>query len=269
MNGVGRSLASLEHRLLELGPVAVAVSGGVDSMTLAVVAGRQPGVRTEMFHAISPAVPPEATARVRRYASREGWDLHVLDAKEFDDDDYLSNPVDRCFYCKRHLYSAIAPLTRATLVSGTNTDDLGDYRPGLNAARQSDVRHPFVEAGIDKDTVRAIARALELADVAELPAAPCLASRIETGIAIDPLALTLVHQVERELTDRLKPETVRCRVRAGNVVIELDEGTLDRLSHLEQRHVRSQVAAIWQSNGLDRPVELEAYRRGSAFLRSG
>ena len=82
-------------------------------------------------------------------------------------------------------YGAITPLTTAVVVSGTNLDDLGDYRPGLGAARENEVRHPFVDAGIDKATVRAIARELRLDDLAELPAAPCLSSRIETGIVID------------------------------------------------------------------------------------
>jgi uncharacterized protein len=80
--------------LQRLGDVAVAVSGGVDSMTLAVVAHRTPGVRAEMFHAVSAAVPPEATERVYRYAAHEGWNLRIIDAQEFADPDYLRNPRD-------------------------------------------------------------------------------------------------------------------------------------------------------------------------------
>ena len=84
--------------------MAPAVSGGVDSMTLAVVAHRI-GAAPEMFHAVSPAVPASATERVHEVAAREGWLLRVVDAGEFDDPDYVANPVDRCFHCKTELYT--------------------------------------------------------------------------------------------------------------------------------------------------------------------
>src|SRR3989442_2951323 len=208
-------MRDLADTLRPIGDVAVAVSGGVDSMTLAAAAHRDAALRVEMFHAVSPAVPHEATTRVRRYAAREGWALHVIDAREFDDPDYLRNPVTRCFHCKSNLYGTIAAATDAQIVSGTNTDDLGDYRPGLDAARERAVRHPYVEAGLDKHSVRRLARELGLHDVAELPAAPCLASRIETGIAIEAGALNLVQEVERHLAATVAPQAVRCRVRAG------------------------------------------------------
>jgi uncharacterized protein len=267
VSAVADPLGALREGLLRLGRVAVATSGGVDSTTLAVVAHRSLGARAEIFHAISPAVPAEATARVRHYAEREGWRLHCLDAGEFERDDYVRNPVDRCFYCKQSLYASIAPRTDATIVSGTNSDDLGDYRPGLDAARDRGVRHPYVEAGIDKATVRAIARWLGLDDLAELPAAPCLSSRVETGISIRPELLDVVHRVERELGGALSPDTVRCRLRRDGVVVELDGLTLERLSPGEREHWCARVSEIWREAGHAQPVRLEAYRMGSAFLR--
>ena len=143
--------------LSQVGTVAVAVSGGVDSMTLAHIAHRAPGVDAEMFHAVSAAVPREATERVERHAASEGWVLHLVDAGETRDQRYIANPVDRCFFCKTNLYGPISSITDRTIVSGTNTDDLGDFRPGLRAADEKSVRHPFVEARIDKDGIRAIA----------------------------------------------------------------------------------------------------------------
>jgi uncharacterized protein len=259
------SLRALERQLDGLERVAVAASGGVDSMTLAVVAHRRLG-NAEVFHAVSPAVPAEATARVKEQARREGWRLRVVDAGEFADDDYLANPVDRCYFCKRNLYDAIVPLTDAVIVSGANLDDLGDYRPGLKAASEHAVRHPFVDAGIDKSGVRAIARYLRLDDLAELPAAPCLSSRVETGIAIDPQVLTIIHRVERRLRDELKPVTVRCRVRAGGVAVELDRKTLEALTPAARADVVEQVATAWRAQGEDRSVRLEVYKQGSAFL---
>ena len=157
---VPASVSALNTVLDDIGRAAVAVSGGVDSMTLALLAGRRSGADCAMFHAVSPAVPAEATARVQEYAVREGWRLTVLDAGEFDDPAYRANPANRCFYCKTNLYGALAARTDATLLSGTNVDDLGDWRPGLKAAQAHGVRHPFVEAGIDKAQVRSIAAGL-------------------------------------------------------------------------------------------------------------
>lgn len=260
-------LADLEQVLRAAAPLAVAVSGGVDSMTLAVVAHRACPGRVRMVHAVSAAVPAQATARVRRHASREGWDLRVVDAGEFADPRYRDNPADRCFYCKSSLYATMARLCSETLVSGTNCDDLGDYRPGLRAAVQHQVRHPFVEVGIDKACVRAIARALELDDLAELPAAPCLSSRIETGIAIDPRVLPVVNAVERLIGDSLSPRTVRCRVRHDGVVIELDEASLQTLAGDGRDALAADVARRFAAIGELRPVSFAPYRMGSAFLR--
>jgi uncharacterized protein len=262
------ALAALRERLGDLTRVAVAVSGGVDSMTLGVVTGRLLGPRAAFFHAISSAVAPEATERVRQRAGREGWELHVIDAGELRNPDYLRNPADRCFFCKFDLYGAIAARSDAQALSGTNADDLSDYRPGLEAAREHGVRHPFVEAGIDKATVRAIARELGLDELSELPASPCLSSRIETGIRIRPDLLELVHAVERYLTRELAPRTVRCRVRASGVVVELDPPTLERLGARAERRLGETIAGMWRAGGSDVAVGFAPYRTGSAFLRT-
>jgi uncharacterized protein len=261
---VDAMLAALRTCLVNLNrPVAVAVSGGVDSMTLACVAHRVLLGQTRIMHAVSPAVPEDASARVRRYAEREGWSLTVFNAGEFDDARYLENPVDRCFFCKTHLYAAMAGQVSAgtILLSGTNLDDLSDYRPGLRAAAEHGVRHPYVEAGIDKQGVRGIAGALGLDDLAELPAAPCLSSRIETGIAINADVLQGVDRLEARIKEALDPETVRCRVVDGGIVIELDAMALQRLSLLERGRWVAQARALF---GCER-AGFEVYRRGRAF----
>ncbi|MBL26328.1 MAG: adenine nucleotide alpha hydrolase [Rhodospirillaceae bacterium] len=269
MSATASLLDSLETVLAGFGAASIAVSGGVDSMTLAVVAGRRLGGRAQMFHAASPAVPAEASERVRRYAAVEGWSLAVFDAGEFDDPRYRANPANRCFFCKTNLYDSIAARTDRTILSGTNMDDLGDYRPGLEAAAAHDVRHPYVEAGIDKAGVRAIAAYLGLDDLQALPAAPCLSSRVETGLAIEPDVLTRVHAAERFVARRIGAATVRCRVRRDVVVIELDSDTLAGLSESGQEAVTAEVARMFRAEGDRRPVTLAAYRMGSAFLRDG
>jgi uncharacterized protein len=258
--------AALGRILAPMDRIAVAVSGGVDSTTLAALAHRVAGPRARMMHAVSPAVPPEATERVRALGQSEGWDLRVLDAGEFADPRYRANPADRCFYCKTNLYGRIAGLTDAVILSGTNADDLADWRPGLKAAAEHGVRHPYVEAGIDKAGVRALSRHLGLGDIAELPASPCLSSRVETGIAIDADELRLVNRVERWLGERLGAGTVRCRIRRSGLVNELDGASLERLGPAEQAELSAAIAAL-DGAGPARPVSFKPYRMGSAFLR--
>ncbi len=256
----------LEVLLKDIGDIAVAVSGGVDSLTLAAAAHAAVGARAAMYHARSAAVPQEATARVADLAAARGWRLEVFDAGEFASVDYRANPIDRCFHCKASLYRSMAARTAAQIVSGTNLDDLGEFRPGLRAASDRGVRHPYVEIGASKDVVRALARALDLGPIAQLPAAPCLASRIETGIAIEAKMLTQVHAAERLIGAAIIARTVRCRVRAAGVVIELDADALDALASERRAELRDAVGEIFRRSGLERPVSFAPYRNGSAFV---
>jgi len=285
------AVRAAEDRLIEAlarhVAIVVAVSGGVDSTTLAWLAHRRARGRVAMVHAVSPAVPASATARVRDYAAREGWSLTVTGAGEFDDPDYRANPVDRCYYCKTNLYARIRALSTGVIASGTNVDDLADYRPGLRAASEHDVVHPYVEAGIDKRTVRALARVHRLDDIAELPAQPCLASRVETGIGIDADDLAFVERVESELAAVLPAgAVVRCRVTRGGVVIECGDAARRSKSpaagveaglqggvpveHATDIRLRANVEAIARQlcGEAGRAFSgVRPYRRGSAFLR--
>ena len=96
-------ITAIQALLDEMGEVSVAVSGGIDSVTLAVLASRTPNISVQMYHAVSPAVPAQATERVRQLSRAYDWDMQILDAQEFADEDYVSNPVNRCFYCKTNL----------------------------------------------------------------------------------------------------------------------------------------------------------------------
>ena len=262
------ALTALEACLREAGQVVVAVSGGVDSMTLAHVAHRTLGSGAAMVHAVSPAVPQAATARICRHARAQGWALAVFDAGEFGDEAYRENPVDRCFYCKKNLYSSIAArLPGATIASGTNIDDLGDFRPGLDAAKAENVLHPFVVAGLDKPAVRALARHLELDDLADLPAAPCLSSRVETGIRIEADALVMIDEIEAMIIEEADPATARCRLRRDGIVLEIDAPSLAALDEKKTERLADHARAIARQHGHEDPVSLAPYRMGSAFLR--
>ena len=253
--------------LFGLRHAAVAVSGGVDSLALAATAHVTLGAEAHLYHALSPAVPSEGTERTKALAAEHGWDLRIINAGEFDDPRYMANPSNRCFFCKSNLYAAIASVTDRTILSGANVDDLSDYRPGLEAAKNHGVRHPFIEAGLGKDDIRLLARTLGLGDIAELPSSPCLSSRIETGLAIDPAVLTLVHEAEQHLASTISARHIRCRVRAAGIVVELDGESLSRLNDQDRATALGAVTGIFQRGGHTRPVLLAPYRMGSAFLR--
>ncbi len=250
-----------------VGDKALAVSGGVDSMTLAVIAHRADPESSTICHAVSPAVPPEATERVRQYAEKEGWRLDLIDAGEFDDPRYLANPLDRCFFCKTDLYGAIAAgRAGTTLMSGTNLDDLGDFRPGLKAAANHDVIHPFVEANFTKADIRAAADALGLSDIKVLPAMPCLASRIETGLAVSPDLVRSVHAAETLVAKHVDVATVRCRVAHNGIRIELDEDALAGLSGPSRDMLADKIAQLFSRTDTVPGVLFAAYKQGSAFI---
>lgn len=263
----GEDAAALHNRLVETlaqhDDLAIAVSGGIDSMTLAFIAHRFLPKPPMMVHAVSPAVPAEATLRIRDYAAREGWRLTLVDAGEFADPSYRANPVNRCYFCKSNLYGRISGLSAGTIASGTNLDDLGDFRPGLKAAEERRVVHPFVAARIGKAGIRQLARLHGLADIAELPAQPCLASRVETGIAIDADDLAFIDATERHIRDYIAaPANVRCRLTHQGVVLEVG-GTED----IDLREIKERAAAFCKDAGREL-AGIRPYRQGSAFLRT-
>lgn len=254
---MNQSASSLGAVLADLPDLAIAVSGGVDSLTLAHAAHRAGVPGLSIVHALSPAVPAGATARVRDHATRFGWRLLEVDAGEFEDADYRANPVNRCYFCKRNLYARIAHVVDGPMASGTNLDDLGDYRPGLMAAAERRVRHPFVDAGMGKDAVRAVARDYGLTDVAELPAQPCLSSRIETGIAISATDLDFVARMEEALAPHLPPRAdLRCRVTHDGVFLEAPQ-TNAAIIAIARDLCRTQQRVF---------LGVRRYQQGAAFL---
>lgn len=257
-------LARLVAAIDTHGPLAIAVSGGVDSMTLAHVAWRYARERPVMMHAVGPAVPANARARLDEHAQREGWPLELIDAGEQRDPRYRANPIDRCYYCKNNLYERMRAATTRVIASGTNLDDLTDFRPGLRAAGEHGVVHPFVEAALDKAAVYAIAGGLGLGDLERLPPQPCLASRVETGIAIDARDLAFIDRIEAMLT-ALRGESAvhRCRVTSRGIVVELGEAG-GASPHREAVEALARGACADDGRAF---AGVRAYLRGSAFVR--
>ncbi len=263
---------SLKRNIEAYDSVIVAFSGGIDSSLVAYVAGQVLGERALAVTSASASLKRADLALAKKLATDWGIRHKVIVTDELSKPNYRANPVDRCFHCKTSLYTFLEELAQSETVevvlNGTNTDDLSDYRPGLRAAETHGVRHPYVEAAIDKAGVRGIARWLGLDDLAELPAAPCLSSRIETGIAIDADTLRAVYRCERLIAQALSPRTVRCRVRRDAVVVEVDAESLTALDGQQQALLSGHVAANFARAGVERPVKFEPYRMGSAFLRS-
>lgn len=266
---LGTLQKNLEARLAEIGPRVVCCSGGVDSLLLATLAHRAAPADTIIAHAVSPAVPQAATERVKAVASQEGWQLTLVTSNEFKDERYLANPVNRCYFCKSNLYGTLKSIAAAmpdgaVMLSGANQDDLGDYRPGLKAAAEYHVRHPFVEVGIDKAAIRAIAASLGLA-FADLPAAPCLASRVYTGTRVTAERMRAIELAEEALRQETGARVLRCRVKENHMIVEMqqDEGHLATAALLAEVLHQAQTA---EPGIIDIALDPKAYQPGRAFV---
>ncbi len=243
-----RERVRVERRLL------VAYSGGVDSALVAAVAAQELGERAVAVTAVSASLPRSERAAARAFAAAHGIAHVEVATDELDRPEYVENGGDRCYHCKSALFDALAPLAAlsgARIALGTNTDDLGDHRPGQAAAVARGAIAPLLDAGFGKSDVRRVSAALGLA-TAEKPAAACLASRVAYG---DPVTPELLHRIERA------EEAVRdlgfgvCRVRAhgGGAVarVEVPADDVPRAAELRSELDRAVRGAGFEFCALD------------------
>jgi len=246
------------------GRVLTAFSGGVDSTLVAAVARQVLGkANAPAVIGDSPSLPRAEFDSARHLADVLDLDLIIIAPNEQHDPGYQANAGDRCYYCKTHLYDQLQAYAAehgyTTILNGTNTDDLGDHRPGLRAADEAEVVSPLVEAGLNKDDVRLLARHLGLAN-ADKPAAACLASRIPYGT---PVTLERLSQVEKAEAALRELGFVGLRVRHHEQVARI-ELPVDQMQHMLDPVVRLEVAeAIKAAGFLYVALDLEGFRSGS------
>ncbi|HUQ98684.1 MAG TPA: ATP-dependent sacrificial sulfur transferase LarE [Gemmatimonadaceae bacterium] len=200
----------------------VCYSGGVDS-TLVLAASVRSGIDTVALLGVSPSLAAAERRDAHRIAGEIGVQVEEIETKEMELDGYRSNTGDRCYHCKSALYDTVLELADARASSGvifvgTHTEDLGEHRPGLQAAVERGVVAPLVDAQFTKADVRALAREWELSN-AEKPAAPCLASRVPVGIEVTPAKLAQIEAVEEFLRDN---DVWPARARWHEAVVRLE-----------------------------------------------
>ena len=268
---VAEKLERLLGLLRDTGSVLVCYSGGIDSAALLAAAHRVLGEHAVGMTAVSPSLAEAEREDALRIAREIGAEHRLVESAELERAGYAANGPDRCFHCKSELYE-IAERKRqewqlACVVNGTNLDDLGDYRPGLEAAKQAGARSPLVEAGFTKADVRRVAQLLGL-PVWDKPAAACLSSRLPYGTRVTRERLRQIGSLEQKIHE-LGIRQARVRWHALGGVAGTRESAMARVEIAKDEmmaafDVRDAIVTAGQALGFAYvTLDLAGYRTGS------
>jgi uncharacterized protein len=264
-------LEQLQDLIRSFGSCLVAYSGGVDSAFLALVARRALGDKCLAALADSPSLPRRELDEAVAIAKRFSIPLQIIRTAEFDNPAYVANSDNRCYFCKHELFSHLAPLARerhfAVIAYGENASDIGDHRPGAQAAAEFQVRAPLKEAGLTKEEIRAFSAQLGL-PTADKPQMACLSSRVPYGESVTPEKLLMIEQAEYVLRDlgfhdvRVRHHQLTSGPRPAALArIELAPA---EMSKFLSNGALSRVAEALRKIGYAHvTLDLQGYRRGS------